>query len=339
MARRASWSGVVTLGLAVALGATLSGQDRTPASAPAKAPASGAAARPGPVPRTPDGRPDFQGRWTNTTYTPFERPDEFATKEYFTVEEAQAYSKKRYDQLLAQPQDSIHYDDAIWVSEPSGAKGMSSLRTSLVVEPKNGKIPPMNAEGRRRTEELAAARKKADQFASAQARPLAERCIMWGHEGPPMLPAGYFPNLEIVQSPSQVAVLQEITHNARVIPVGAGPHVASSIRQYGGDSRGHWEGDTLVVESRNFTNLTAFRGASAQMVVTERFTMTDADNINYEFTVTDPATWDTPWKAEVPLKRTPDPVFEYACHEGNYGMVNILRAKRIEEAKARGGTQ
>ena len=339
MARRAQWSGVVTLGLAVVLGATLSGQDRTPASAPGKASASGAAARPGPVPRTPDGRPDFQGRWTNTTYTPFERPDEFATKEYFTVEEAQAYSKKRYDQLLAQPQDAIHYDDAIWVSESSGAKGMSSLRTSLVVEPKNGKIPPMNAEGRRRTEELAAARKKTDQFASAQARPLAERCIMWGHEGPPMLPAGYFPNLEIVQSPGQVAVLQEITHNARVIPVGAGPHVASSIRQSGGNSRGRWEGDTLVVESRNFTSLTAFRGASEHMVVTERFTMVDADNIDYEFTVVDPATWDTPWKAEVPLKRTPDPVFEYACHEGNYGMVNILRAKRLEEAKARGGTQ
>ncbi len=109
---------------------------------------------------------------------------------------------------------------------------------------------------------------------------------MWGHEGPPMLPAGYFPNLEIVQSPGQVAVLQEITHNARVIPVAAGPHVASSIRQYGGDSRGHWEGDTLVVESKNFTDLTQFRGASQQMVVTERFTMADADNINYEFTVT-----------------------------------------------------
>jgi hypothetical protein len=291
------------------------------------------------VPRTADGRPDFQGRWTNTTYTPFERPDEFAGKEYFTLEEAQAYAKQRYAQLLAQPQDSIHYDDAIWVSEPSGAKGLSSLRTSLVVEPKNGKLPPMNAEGRRRAEALAAARKTTDQFASAQARPLAERCIMWPHEGPPMLPAGYFPNLEIVQSPGQVAVLQEITHNARVIPVDAGPHVAASIRQYGGNSRGHWEGDTLVVESRNFTSLTAFRGASDKMVVTERFTMVDADNIDYEFTVTDPATWDTPWKAAVPLKRTPDPVFEYACHEGNYGMVNILRAKRLEEAKARGGTQ
>jgi hypothetical protein len=291
------------------------------------------------VPRTPDGRPDFQGRWTNATYTPFERPDELANKEFFTVDEARAYAKRRNDQLLAQSRDAVHYDDAIWQSEPSGAKGVSTLRTSLVVEPKDGKIPPMNAEGRRRAEEAAAARKKADQFASAQARPLAERCIMWGHEGPPMLPAGYFPNLEIVQSPGQVAVLQEITHNARVIPVSAGPHVGSSIRQYGGDSRGRWEGDTLVVESRNFTALTAFRGASEQMVVTERFTMIDADNINYEFTVTDPATWDTSWKAEVPLKRTPDPVFEYACHEGNYGMVNILRAKRMEEAKARAGTQ
>jgi hypothetical protein len=301
--------------------------------------AGATASRPGPAPRTADGRPDFQGRWTNGTYTPFERPDEFANKEFFTPAEAEAFAKSRHDRLLAQPQDAVHYDDAIWQGEPGGAKGVSSLRTSLVVEPKNGKVPPMNAEGLRRTEALNAARKKTDPFASAQARPLAERCIMWGHEGPPMLPAGYFPNLEIVQSPGQVAVLQEITHNARVIPVAAGPHIASAIRQYGGDSRGHWDGDTLVVESRNFTTLTAFRGASEQMVVTERFTMVDADNIKYEFTVTDPATWDTPWKAEVPLKRTADPVFEYACHEGNYGIQNILRAKRVEEAKAKGGTQ
>jgi hypothetical protein len=323
--------------LAVAVAAPVSGQDRTAANAASKAP--GAASRPGPVPRTADGRPDFQGRWTNATYTPFERPDELAGKEFFTEAEAAAFAKSRHDRLLAQPQDAIHYDDAIWQGEPGGAKGVSTLRTSLVVEPKNGKLPPMNAEGQRRAEALAAARKKSDQFASAQSRPLAERCIMWPHEGPPMLPAGYFPNLEIVQSPGQVAVLQEITHNARVIPVDAGSHIAASIRQYAGNSRGRWDGDTLVVESTNFNNLTQFRGASEQMVVTERFTMVDADNIKYEFTVSDPATWDTPWKAEVPLKRTPDPVFEYACHEGNYGMQNILRAKRLEEAKARGGTQ
>ena len=336
MARRAVWSGVVTVGFAVALGATLSGQDRAPASVPNK---TGAASRPGPVPRTPDGHPDFQGRWTNGTYTPFERPDEFATKEFFTVAEAEAYAKRRNDQLLGQSRDAVHYDDAIWQSEPSGAKGLSTLRTSLVVEPKNGKLPPLNAEGQRRADELAAARKKTDQFASAQTRPLAERCIMWPHEGPPMLPAGYFPNLEIVQSPGQVAVLQEITHNARIIPVDAGSHIAKSIRQYAGNSRAHWDGDTLVVENTNFNSFTQFRGASEQMVVVERFTMVDADNIKYEFTVTDPATWDTPWKAEVPLKRTPDPVFEYACHEGNYGMQNILRAKRVEEAKAKAGTQ
>ncbi len=334
MAQRVRWTGAVTLGLTVVVGVWLHAQGvDIKAQGPRLKAETGSPG--GALPRTLDGRPDLGGRWTNATYTPFERPDEFANKEYFTVEEAAAYAKRRNDQLLAQPQDAIHYDDAIWQSEPGGAKGVSTLRTSLVVEPRNGKLPPLNAEGRRRAAERAAARKLVDPFASAQMRPLAERCIMWGHEGPPMLPAGYFPNLEIVQAPGQVAVLQEITHNVRVIPVEAGPHVAASIRQYGGNSRGRWEGDTLVVVSRNFTDLTAFRGASAAMVVTERFTLVDPDTIRYEFTVEDPATWDTPWKAEIPMRRTPDPVFEYACHEGNYGMVNILRAQRVAEQAAR----
>jgi hypothetical protein len=291
------------------------------------------------IPRTADGRPDMNGRWTNATYTPFERPDEFAGKEVFTAAEAAAYAKRRHDQLLAQPQDAIHYDDAIWQSEPSGAKGLSSLRTSLVVEPRDGKIPPMNAAGRKRAADRAAARKLIDPFTSAQSRPLAERCIMWGHEGPPMLPAGYFPNLEIVQGPAHLSVIQEITHNARVIPVDAAPHVAAAIRQYGGNSRGRWDGDTLVVETTNFTDLTAFRGASMDMKVTERFALVDKNTIEYEFTIEDPATWDVPWKARIPLRRTEDPVYEYACHEGNYGMVNILRAQRAAERAAQPGTR
>jgi hypothetical protein len=284
-------------------------------------------------PRMPDGHPDMQGYWTNATYTPLERPEEFGNKALLTKEEAAAYAKRRNDQLLAQPKDNIHYDDAIWQSEKD-VKGMSSLRTSLIVDPPDGRIPPMTAEGQRRADARAAARKLRGPADSAQVRTLAERCIMWGHEGPPMLPAGYFPNLQIVQGPSQFVVMQEITHNARVIGFDGRSHVSPTIRQYGGDSRGRWEGDTLVVETTNFNDATQFRGSSSALTVTERFTMVDANTINYRFTVEDPTTWARPWTAEIPMKRTSDPIYEYACHEGNYGLPNILRAQRVADAAA-----
>jgi hypothetical protein len=159
------------------------------------------------------------------------------------------------------------------------------------------------------------------------------RCIMWPHEGPPMLPAGYFPNLQIVQGPGTFVVMQEIIHNARVIAYDGRPHPGKAIQQYRGDSRGRWEGDTLVVETTNFNEATQFRGSSATMKVTERFTMLDRDTIQYRFTVEDPATWARSWSAEIPLNRTEDPIYEYACHEGNYGLPNILRAQRVADAK------
>ena len=285
-------------------------------------------------PRTPDGHPDMQGYWTNGTYTPLERPAEFGAKEFFTREEALAYAKRRDDQLRAQPRDNIHYDDAIWQGEKE-VKGLTSLRTSLIYDPPDGRIPPLNAEGQRRADARAAERKLRGPADSAQARALSERCIMWGHEGPPMLPAGYFPNLQIVQGPTHFVVMQEIIHNARVIALDSRPHLSGGVRQYGGDSRGRWEGDTLVVETLNFNDATQFRGSSPSLKVTERFTMIDRDTIRYRFTVEDPATWSRPWSAEIPMVRTEDPIFEYACHEGNYGLPNILRAQRVADAAAR----
>jgi hypothetical protein len=281
-----------------------------------------------------DGHPDMQGYWTNGTYTPLERPAEFASKEFLTRAEAAAYAKRRDDQLRAQPRDNIHYDDAIWQSERD-VKGLTSLRTSLIYDPPDGRIPPMTAEGQRRADARDAVRKLRGPADSAQARALSERCIMWGHEGPPMLPAGYFPNLQIVQGPNQFVVMQEIIHNARVITFDARPQLAGSIRQYHGDSRGRWEGDTLVVETTNFNDATQFRGSSAALKVTERFTMLDRDTIQYRFTVDDPTTWARPWSAEIPMIRTEDPIYEYACHEGNYGLPNILRAQRVADAAAR----
>jgi hypothetical protein len=289
------------------------------------------AAAPFSPPRTSDGHPDMQGYWTNGTYTPLERPTELGTKEFFTREEALAYAKRRDDQLRAQPRDNIHYDDAIWQGERE-VKGLTSLRTSLVYDPPDGRIPPLNAEGQRRADARAAERKLRGPADSAQTRALSERCIMWGHEGPPMLPAGYFPNLQIVQGPNQFVVMQEIIHNARVIALDGRPHLSGGVRQYGGDSRGRWEGDTLVVDTTNFTDVTQFRGSSSALKVTERFTMLDRDTIRYRFTVEDPATWARPWSAEIPMVRTEDPLYEYACHEGNYGLPNILRAQRVTDA-------
>jgi len=282
-------------------------------------------------PRTADGHPDMQGYWTNATYTPLERPTEFGTKEFLTREEAIAYAKRRDEQLRAQPRDNIHYDDAIWQSERE-VKGLSSLRTSLIYDPPDGKIPPMTAEGQKRADARAAARKLMGPADNAQMRTLGERCIMWPHEGPPMLPAGYFPNLQIVQGPGTFVVMQEIIHNARVIAYDGRPHPGKAIQQYRGDSRGRWEGDTLVVDSTNFNEATQFRGSSAAMKVTERFTMLDRDTIQYRFTVEDPTTWARSWSAEIPLNRTEDPIYEYACHEGNYGLPNILRAQRVADA-------
>ena len=282
--------------------------------------------------RTVDGHPDMQGYWTNGTYTPLERPAEFANKEFLTREEAAAYAKRRDDQLRAQPRDNIHYDDAIWQSERD-VKGLTSLRTSLIYDPPDGRIPPMTAEGQRRADARAAERKLRGPADSAQARALSERCIVWPHEGPPMLPAGYFPNLQIVQGPNVFVVMQEIIHNARVISYDDRRPLGSTIRQYRGESRGRWEGDTLVVETTNFTEATQFRGSSAALKVTERFTMLDRDTIQYRFTVDDPTTWARPWSAEIPMIRTEDPIYEYACHEGNYGLPNILRAQRVADAK------
>jgi len=190
----------------------------------------------------------------------------------------------------------------------------------------------MTAEGQRRADARAAERKLRGPADSAQARALSERCILWPHEGPPMLPAGYFPNLQIVQGPNVFVVMQEIIHNARVIPYDDRQPLGSAIRNYRGQSRGRWEGDTLVVETTNFTEATQFRGSSAALKVTERFTMLDRDTIQYRFTVDDPTTWARPWSAEIPMIRTEDPIYEYACHEGNYGLPNILRAQRVADA-------
>ena len=308
------------------------------------APVRTAAARTGDwtPPRTPWGDPDLQGVYTSATYTPLERPPEFAGREFFTPEEAATYAQMSLKGLFDQSPDCIHYDDAIWQSEAT-PQGLSSLRTSLVVNPRDGRIPPLTPQTQQRVAARAEERRRSPADGPAS-RLLSERCIVWRHEGPPMLVPAYASMYQIVQSPGYVAILQEMTHNARVIPLEGGAPLSPRIRQYGGDSRGRWEGETLVVEVANFNDRTDFRGTanirSEALRVVERFTRVDNTTILYEFTVDDPNTFTKPWSAEFPMMEAKGPILEYACHEGNYGFANILSAARAEEAaaaKAAGG--
>jgi hypothetical protein len=313
------------------------GQAASPSQpAASRATATGAAS----IPRLLDGKPDMQGYWTNQTFTPLERPAQFKDKAFFTQEEAAAWAKRGIDNIVEQPRGEevksdadIHYDDAIWMLE-GYAKG-AMLRTSIITAPADGKIPPLTEEGQKRAQARAAARKSIGPFDNAQARGLSERCIYWAHEGPPLLPTGYNSNLQIVQAPMNFVVIPEMMPVARVVPLDGRARVGTAIRAYRGDSRGRWDGDTMVIETANYSEKTAWRGATENMKVTERLTMVDRNTIRYQFTVEDPSTWTQPWSGEYEMTRIDGPLFEYACHEGNYGLPSILKGARLAEAAAR----
>lgn len=296
------------------------------------------------VPRTPDGHPDLQGIWTMHTFTPLVRPARYANQEFLTDKEADELSAllsaDDVDPLVAGifglsdedrrkrvvQNDPTHYDNAMWLATPD-LKPLSSNRTSLIYDPPDGKIPAQTADARQR----AAARRALAGFDSYENRPLQERCIIWTHEGPPMLPPPYDDVMQIIQTRDHFVVYRELATAPRVIPTNARPHISQRVRLLAGDSTGRWEGDTFVVDTTNFTDKTAFQGSGAGLHVVERFTRVSADRIIYQFTVDDPNTWSRPWSAEVPLLATKGPLFEYACHEGNYGMPNILSGARYTE--------
>jgi len=292
--------------------------------------------------RTADGQPDLQGHWTNDTYTPFERPVELGDKEFYTPEEAAAFFQSRVDDLNAQAADDIHYDDAIWQAENYGK--VAHLRTSLIVEPKNGRLPALTAQGAERLPQQRATQRASALSESAARRSLAERCISWGNVGPPMMPPTYYANLQILQARDLVIVRHELMHDTRVVYLDGRPHPPAAIQWLAGHSVGRWEGQTLVVDTTNFTAATNFRGspqntrqdifATERLHVVERFTRTGTDTIHYEFTAEDPDTWVTPWSGEMEIRRIEGPIYEYACHEGNLGLANILRAARVAEAAA-----
>ncbi len=297
-----------------------------------------APAKPWTAPRTPDGQPDLQGFWTNTTYTPLERPKN-VTKEFFSKEEALEIANQAAEVEGEQTEPGtildVHYDFTQFGLDRSQGGFALNLRTSMIVDPPDGRIPSMTAEGLKRTAERAEKIKRMGAPTDAvQNQSLSVRCILMDRDGPPMLAGAYNNNYQFVQVPGYVMILVEMLHDVRIIPLDGRPQPPQNVRQLMGSSRGHWEGNTLVVETTNFTDKTAFQGSSENMRLTERFTRMDEDTIRYQFTVEDPATWPRPWSAETLWKKSIGPLFEHACHEGNYGLYNTLAGARAEEKRA-----
>ena len=294
-------------------------------------------AKPWKLSRTADGQPDLQGFWTNTTYVPLERPKN-VTKAFYTKEEVAENIKRaaaiEEEQTEPGTVADVHYDFTQFGLDRSQGPLALNLRTSLIVDPPDGRIPPMTADGLRRAAERAEARKRLGPLDAAQGQPLSVRCIIMDRIGPPMLAGAYNNNYQIVQVPGYVMILVEMIHDVRIIPLDGRPQLPASVRQWTGSYRGRWEGDTLVVESTNFNGKNPFQGSSENMRLIERFTRVDENTMRYQFTIDDPSTWTRPWSAEVPWAKTIGPLFEHACHEGNYGLANILAGARAEEKRA-----
>ncbi len=281
------------------------------------------------------GQPDLQGIWSNATITPLDRPSDLAGKTTFTAEEAAAYEKQVVDRNNVDHRSSdaeadvtLGYNNFWW---DRGTKVVAGRHTSLIVDPMDGRVPPLTPEAQKRVRDTRAWMQE-HATDGPEGRTLGERCILWATAGPPMLPGPYNNNFQIFQTRDQVVILNEMIHDARVIPLDGSPHLASNIRQLRGDSRGHWEGHTLVVDTTNFSGQFSVRGSDENLHLTERFTRVSPDSLLYEFTVDDPTAFTRPWTAQIPVTKTKGPIFEYACHEGNYAMADILAGARAAEA-------
>ena len=266
--------------------------------------------------RTSWGDPDLQGSWSNATITPLQRPKQYGTREFLSPEELKANTEARARR--AQQQPFVSYEE-FWY-ERGGFDG----RTSLVFDPSDGQIPYTPEGAKRRAAFLK------EGFDSWLDRDLYERCIM--RNPLPRVPTAYNNNYELVQTPGYVAILQEIMHDVRVIPLDGRPHLNPTVRQWLGDSRGHWEGNTLVVETTNFSDRTDFEGAGPNMRLIERWTRVADDRIDYRFTVEDATAWTRPWSAAIGWNQV-EPLFEYACHEGNRALVHVLQGARVKDAE------
>ena len=305
---------------------------------PLTAAAQGKASTP---PRTPDGKPNLAGIYSFSTITPLQRPSTLAGKAALSDEEAAEFeaaentrlNRDLFDPVKGQPSAGyapraeggvLSYNE-FWYER--GSRLTKDRRTSLIVDPPSGTIPLTDAARRRIAERTQLSNSGAGD--SYEDRPLADRCLIGFNSGPPMTPGAYNNNVQIMQVPGQVVIINEMVHNARIIPTDGRPH--TKLRQWSGDSRGRWEGDTLVVETINFRRETSLQGSTADTTLVERFTRIDPDTIKYEFTVSDPHSYTQPWSARLPLSKIPGPIFEYGCHEGNYALPNILAGARAQE--------
>jgi hypothetical protein len=295
------------------------------------------------VPRAPDGHPDLTGIWTNATITPMERPAEFAGKATVTNADAKAYETKDLSSNTLDSDVDSGFNRAtggpgvgaynnLFVDRGSELATVDGVkRTSLIIDPPDGKIPPITDAARQRN---AGMLRGFNRYDSVKDRPLSERCIIGfgSTAGPPMLPVLYNNNYQIVQTPEFVMILIEMVHDVRIVRMN-GTHKPAGVRQLFGDSIGHWEGDTLVVDTTNFTDKVRFRGSSENLHVIERFRRVDANTVLYRATIDDPSTFSKQWTLEYPFVATAGPVYEYACHEGNYAMPDILGGARKMETE------
>jgi len=282
-------------------------------------------------------RGNLDGIWSNATITPLERPTDLAGKATFTPEEAAAYEKqvaarsnvdnrsKNAEADVASAYNQFWYD--------RGTKAVGTRRTSLIIDPPDGRIPALTPEAQKRVQETRAWM-DAHSTDGPEGRTLGERWILWFTAGPPMLPGPYNNLFQIVETRDQVVIVNEMIHDTRIIPLDGRAHVPADIRQWRGDSRGRWEGNTLVVDTTNFSDEYSFRGSDRNLHLTERFTRNSPDTMLYEFTVDDPTVFTKPWTAQLTVTRAKGPLYEYACHEGNYAMMDILAGARKAEQNA-----
>ena len=292
------------------------------------------------APRTAWGAPDLQGVWDFRTITPLQRPEDLGDKAFLTEEEAAERENAAVERDIelweadarrTEAGGSVGGYNNFWMDR--GTRVIGTRRTSLIIDPPNGRLPEMTEEGQARQ---AAGRGSFSTEIQASYTDFsnADRCLMGFNAGPPITPGGYNQNVQIFQTPDEVVLLTEMVHTVRVVPLDERPGIDESVEQWSGVSRGYWDGDTLVVETANFDVDRNWRGASANMRLEERFTRLDDGTLEYEYTVNDPETWVAPWTVNLPMERNDLPLFEYACHEGNYSMETMLTGARTEDAAA-----
>jgi len=282
-------------------------------------------------PRTSWGDPDLQGYWLNFTYTPLERPKELAGKPLYTVQEAvEAFTKAVAIDASVDP-TVVHYDFNEYGMKAWQSPSRPNRRTALIVDPPDGRIPALTAEAQKRQAAAAGARS-----ADVSSYPgLYTRCII-GYNGWPRTPVNYQGETQFVQIPGYVLQIAQANSDVRVIPLDGRPHLPQNIRTWSGDARGHWEGNTLVVDTTNFNGQRDWRGSTDRLHLIERYTLVDSRTLRYEFTVEDPTTWTRSWTAENPMPRIEPPLYEFACHEGNYGVINVITGLQIREKEGIG---